>query len=340
MHKLIFALWLGAIALFCGCSSGQQTASPASLPGALPAHTPLPTFLKSTRPSVAVPQPQPSVVYVTSGGSVLIYPEALNQSPIGSISNGVSGPWGLWVDQNSNLYVANRDAHDVTEYAPGSVSPTATYSQGVGDALYPIVDQYGDVFVANGDQASGGGTITEFLAGSTSEYQILQTPGTEVDGMDFDVQGNLYVAYRTGAETGSIEEFAPGSTQGKVLGMTLNQPQGVFVDSDGDITVAQTGGTNNLLRFTAGQWTKPKVTTTVPQGGDPTQITATVAEHVIFAASFTNGSIYAIHNPIFKKLVLEEVGEGLDYDNGIALSNGQSFKKAPARHNSSGRVFF
>jgi hypothetical protein len=326
MSKPTLALWLGTIALFCGCS-GQQTTSPATLPGALPAHTPLPIFPKSTRPSVAVPQPQPSVVYVTSAGTVLIYPEAPNQSPIGSISNGINGPWGLWVDQNSNLYVANRGAHDVTEYAPGSVNPTATYSQHVGDALYPIVDRNGDVFVANGDLASGGGTVTEFLAGSTSDYRILQTPGTEVDGMDFDTRGNLYVAYRgaSSAPNSSIEELAPGATTGTVLGMSLNQPQGVFVASDGGITVAQTGGTNNLLRFAAGQWTEPKVTTALPQGGDPTQIVATVHEHVIFAASFTNGYVYEIHSPIFKNLVLEEVGEGLDYNNGIALSNGQVF---------------
>jgi hypothetical protein len=82
-----------------------------------------------------------------------------------------------------------------------------------------------------------GGTVVEYASGSTNAYKVLQTPGVEADGMDFDVRGNLYVAYRTNDRKrhGSIEEFASGSTQGKVLGRTLNEPQGLIVENSGNI---------------------------------------------------------------------------------------------------------
>jgi hypothetical protein len=44
-----------------------------------------------------------------------------------------------------------------------------------------------------------GGKIVEYLAGSIDPYQILQTPGTEVDDIDFDTLANLYSAYRGGS---------------------------------------------------------------------------------------------------------------------------------------------
>ncbi|HEY1868654.1 MAG TPA: hypothetical protein VGG70_10200, partial [Candidatus Cybelea sp.] len=150
------------------------------------------------------------------------------------ITSGVSNPWGLYVDKNGTLYVANQTG-SVTVYPAGSLYPSATYTQNLDRPLYPIADQYGDLFVGN---AGTSGTVVEYLAGSTSTYRVLQTPGTEVDGMDFDQQGNLYVAYRNGFTGGSVEEFAPGSTQGQILGMTIRQPQGLIVDAEGNIVVS------------------------------------------------------------------------------------------------------
>src|ERR1700722_15168492 len=104
-------------------------------------------------------------------------------------------------------------------------------SHDVARPLYPIVDRYGDLFVSNADRYyKGGGTVVEYGPGSTTPNEVLQTPGSEADGMDFARQGNLYVPDPPSAGTGSIAEFAPGSTQGTVLGMTRNQPQGVIVE--------------------------------------------------------------------------------------------------------------
>ena len=68
---------------------------------------------------------------------------------IGSISNGVDAPWGLSIDSNESLYVANGGygTGTVTVYPYGSTSPSITYSP-MYRALYALADSAGHVFVS------------------------------------------------------------------------------------------------------------------------------------------------------------------------------------------------
>lgn len=277
------------------------------------------------------------LIYVSQeyNASVVIFPEKGNhQSPIGMITEGVNSPWGLYVDKHGTLYVANQGSYysgtsTVTAYPSGSESPSVTFSQDLTRPMYPIVDSSGDVFVSNagsystyGDSYGGGGTVVEYQSGSTSPHLVLQTPGTEADGMDFDQQGNLYVAYRTSDGAGSIEEFAPGSTQGTVLGMSLNQPQGVLVDSKGNIVVVETGAASRIDVFPPGQQT-PSVE--VPIANTPNQLAIRQTEPRLFIAA-EGGAVYGIRYHFLRKhpraYVKEELGSLIQ---GVALSNGLSF---------------
>lgn len=132
-------------------------------------------------------------IYVADQGysKVLIFSES-DGKQIGSITDGVNHPYGLYVDRQGNLYVANEGNNTVTAYPPGSRSPSITWSQDLDNPHYPVVDAKGDLFVSN----QGNGTVVEYLSGNASTYQVLQTAGAQTDGLDFDSQGNLYVAYR------------------------------------------------------------------------------------------------------------------------------------------------
>jgi sugar lactone lactonase YvrE len=202
---------------------------------------------------------------------------------------------GLCIDQNGNLYVANQGNNTVTVYPSRSTSPSVTYSQDLSRPLYPIVDAHGDLFVGNANT----GTVIEYPSGSTSASEVLQTAGHEADGMDFDLQGNLYVAYRNASYgiDSSIEEFAPGSTQGTILGMSLNQPQAVVVDNKANILAVETGGTNRVDFFPPGA-TSPKFTVDLPPPGDPTQLAMPEKEAELFVSSWTTGDIYVTHYPL------------------------------------------
>lgn len=345
MHPFIRILWVSATAAFiAGCSAASQAPQSPAIPGAVGTAASGPVPIADGSPAPA-PSKGPSgpgwlspalrngtsgpVVYTAIEGSsqVLIYPETrTNQAPIGKITKGLDGPWGLWVDASGNLYVANSGG-SVTVYPPGSVEPSAKYTEDLYRPLYVAVDHNGDIFAGNANGTKGG-TVVEFLAGSSSAYQVLKTPGTEADGMDFDQQGNLYVAYRGGTKRGglgSVEKFAPGSTQGQVIGMKVHQPQGLIVDNEGNILVAETSARWRAVALFRPGKTRPMLRLRLPQTSDPTQIAITADESEIFVGSFADNSLYVTPYPLTKAstwTVLDTIGGQLE---GVALSNGQVF---------------
>jgi DNA-binding beta-propeller fold protein YncE len=262
---------------------------------------------------------------------VLIYSTAENnQGPVGSITAGVGVPFGLSIDNRGRLYVSDQASPcgpggAVTVFRRGSLYPYATYAQDIYRPLFTIVDQYGDLFVGNGNAAEDGGTLVEFKAGSTHAYQVLQTPGSEVDGMDFDQQGNLYVAYRTAANYGSIEEFAPGSSHGQILGMSLYEAEGIIVDNNGNILVTQTGGPNNVLVFPPGA-TSPSLSIPLPSGSIPIELAISAKEQFLYVSSYTDGHVYKTDYPLGQNSTWTLIDQTPTSPiQGLALSQGQTF---------------
>lgn len=294
----------------------------------MPRGTPLPSpptnltlgWLSSAAKKAASP-----VIYVSSyNHGIQIFPEhGKLQSPIGMIS---FGAYGLYLDRHHNLYAANRGLAIVNVYREGSTAPSLTYREGLIDPLYPIVDKHGNLFVGNGDERGPSGTVVEYLSGSTKPYRILQTPGDEVDGMDFDLQGNLYVAYRTfGIYTnpGSIEEFPPNSSQGRILGMTINAPQGLVVDKKGNIVVVETDYSTGIYLFPAGQ-TSPSLEVPMPYNDTPAQLAIREKENKLFVTGLD--AFYVTDYPFDTKTMFSVKDEPEGFlSGGIALSNGQTF---------------
>jgi sugar lactone lactonase YvrE len=250
-----------------------------------------------------------------------LFPLQVNQQPQeGLITAGIDRPWGLWSDNAASLYVANQGNNTVTKYPFDTTTPAVTYSQGLSRPLYPIVDGTGDLFVGN----AGNGTIVEYKAGSTSAYQILKTPGVEVDGLAFDQQGNLYAAYRpTGhPELSRIAEFSAGSTRGRTLAMTVNSPQGLIVDASGNIVVAVTGGPNSIEVFSPDSKT-PSVTLPMPNRQPPTQLAIDNAQQYLYVSSDRGDTVYAIAYPFSgNSMFVKDRGTGANQ--GVITSNNRT----------------
>lgn len=265
------------------------------------------------------------LVYVADGDEVLIFPDKRNAAPVGELTSGISSAYGICLDRNGNIYVADQYDNQVVEFPPGSTEPSQTYSQDLARPLYPAVDSHGNLWVTNADN----GTVVEYAAGYTTATQVLQTPGVEADGLDFDLQGNLYVAYRTSSRgTGSIEEFPYGSSQGTILGMSLNQPQSVVVTNTGTILTVETGGTDRIDVFPPG-YEEPTLEVGVRDA--PTQIAITKTQRALWVSSFAKGRIfsspYPLVNPNGSPNVLHEKLRIRNYGvvQGMALNYGQVF---------------
>ena len=140
--------------------------------------------------------------------------------------------------------------------------------------------------------------------------------------MAFDRQGNLYVAYRTSSGTGSIEEFARGSTQRPISGMFVDQPQGLLVDSTGNVVIIESGDTDRIDVFPPGQQT-PSVE--VPIRNTPNQLAIRQTEPRLFIAA-EGGPVYGIRYPFLRTHPRTYIKEKLNtVIQGVALSNQLGF---------------
>ncbi len=180
--------------------------------------------------------------------------------------------------------------------------------------------------------------MVEWIRGrTTTPHVTLQTPGYETDGIALDKYGNLYATYRTAYLSGGIEEFAPGATKGRILGMSIVQPQGIVVTDEGTIIVVQTGRADGIYEFLPGSL-EPTLKLSI--GKTPVQLAITEPEHKIFVSAFGwlgSGNIYVARYPFARegahfhvKIVfpLRHHGHRRRHRfqiQGMALSNGQTF---------------
>eukprot|EP01037_Dinobryon_pediforme_P011295 gene11295-11381_t len=184
-----------------------------------------------------------------------------------------NGPAGIAFDSQGNLYVADRGNHVIRKITPaGVVSTLAGTNNGLKTPGYVnatdllaafnkpnsvVVDLKNNVDVADQSNAairqitiSGGVTTT--LAGGPSQSDLLNLP----TALAIDASGNLYIV----DEGGRILEYTPnnninilagnsnvsGFVNGYGTAAQFSNPQGIAIDANGNIYVADQG--NNCIR--------------------------------------------------------------------------------------------
>lgn len=246
-----------------------------------------------------------ALVYVAGGNQVAIFRER-DAKPVGAITDGVGGAYGLFADAKGGLYVANTTT--ITAYRPGAIHPWITYTD-TASPLYVVTDHSGRVYAANRN-----GTVTEYPRQQTTSDVTIKTPGHEADGINFDQASNLYVAYR-GRAVDSIEEFSPHSTNGRILGMHVSSPQGLQIDRSGNIIVVESGnGTVDV--FPPGKNHPSQVVNT---GCCATQIVLGGNQRNIYYSNYADHNVYISPYPPGDFRV--KIESGLDYSQGMALSH-------------------
>jgi len=321
---LIGALCLSvAFALLAGCGGSQQVGhTPAQLQGDA-ASTPLPDGAvshRASRPLARYPKRRHGLLYVGATyytNAIDVFPlTGPNQQQVGSITNGIDAPWGLSIDSNKSLYVANAGNGSVTVYPYGSATPSMTYSI-LGAALYALADSAGHVFLSGWNRHHQGHVI-EFNAGRNRVIAHQQL-GSETDGMAEDTQGNLYVAYRASGTYGSssIAEFGPGLSNMRLLGMTIDEPQGLLVDHAGNIIVVES--VNDRIDVFPPGATTPSVTVTISGIGHLAELAMQNDETTLWVSS-EGGDVYSMAYPITPSTVPTEYEEISAESDGIAVT--------------------
>jgi hypothetical protein len=319
MHKTLalFAIGAGVLASTACASTGSTStsSSEAQSPPLISNAVPQPSSTLLERPSIG-PKPRAwldagsdsgSLIYVAAGSQVRIFPETgFNPAQIGAITDHVNSAYGLFVDGDRNLYVAN--AETISAYHRGSLDSWIVYPDRAGP-LYVVKDHAGRLYAANRN-----GSVTEYPPRQRRPDRTLHTPGVEADGINLDDADNLYVAYRDQTGMGSIEKFRPNSRRGRVLGMQLDQPQGLQLDHSGNILVVESGkGAVDI--FPPGSTSPSQI---VEAGLGVTQVVLREAGDDMYVSNWKTGNVYISHYPPGEFQPKIETDSGMQ---GIALSN-------------------
>ncbi len=150
-----------------------------------------------------------------------------------------SGPMGVALDANGNVFVSTND-NRIEEFSPSGIDLGTFASTGVNLPMALAFDGAGNLYVAN----FGGANVQKFTpAGVGSVFASVIRP----TGLAFDAAGNLYVSNYGN----TIEEFSPtGASLGTFAHTGLINPTGLAFDSAGNLFVAN-NGTNTVEEFSA-----------------------------------------------------------------------------------------
>jgi DNA-binding beta-propeller fold protein YncE len=174
--------------------------------------------------------------------------EEIGAPQIGAITNGINTPFGLALDAQGTLYVANPSG-TVTIYPADATSPSLTLSQGLISPVGIAVDTNNDVYVGNQGSAP---SIQVYAQGQTSPYRTITSPLIVHPGpITFDTHRNLFIV----DNNNGIAEMPFGSQNLTWLGLQgLGYPSAIAVDPfNGNLYVSDISSKHDTLIFLPGQ---------------------------------------------------------------------------------------
>jgi DNA-binding beta-propeller fold protein YncE len=145
---------------------------------------------------------------------------------------------GYHLDLPGNLYVANAAGGNITEYAPGTSTPSFTYSYGMISPRLVSVDQHGNIFETDFTDYEHDGQVSEFSQGSN--FPMYSCSLFAPWGVATDASGDVFVDYNASqGGDGHIAEFKGGlaGCSPTQLGAHVGKATGIVLDRIGNILI-------------------------------------------------------------------------------------------------------
>jgi len=198
---------------------------------------------------------------------------------------------GVWVDAVGDIYVADNSNSRVQKWIPGADSGVTIATVVGGGAPNGIcLDKSGNLYVSDGvsrilkwaPRATFGVVVAGGATAGAAANQLSTPEGIWVDAM-----GYLYVSDNANYR---IQKFPPGSTSttngvtiagGNGYGTAANQlpaPMGLFVDTTGNVYVADAGSNYRVQKFPPGSTSATNGITVA--GGNGIGVTGTGANQL------------------------------------------------------------
>ena len=223
------------------------------------------------------------------------------------VATGLSGPQGVAVDAQGNVYIADTGHNVVDKWVPGTQQLTTLIANGLSSPVGLAVDANGNLYIAD----SGHQTVQEWIAASQTLNPLVTGLGRPY-GTALDGQSNVYFS---DSANNAIEEWIAAKNQVVTLagGTTgVSGPLGVAVDGMGNVDFANTNDSIDQWNFATQQ-----VTALVQPGtNEPTGVAVDGQGNVYFADTSDN-SVKQWNAS--SQQVVRLVSSGLNTPAGIAL---------------------
>jgi hypothetical protein len=251
-------------------------------------------------------------LYVADDASSVFLFKNKSYKPDGAITNGVSDTNSVWVDRSGNVYVANLETVNVTEFAPGASSPSCTYASGLIDPVNVTTDSKGNVYVADFNFYAKVGYIDVFPQCTDSiakQYEIKHGP----EGVAVDDRGDIFVSFFNKQKRGAFEEFVRGGSTGKLLAASVASPGGIILDKQRDIIADDQRGA--IFRIPP-----PYTTVSGIVSGlfDPFRVALSKDEKTLFSANSGSGTVTIYAYPSGTLMRTLGPADGLDGADGVS----------------------
>ncbi|CAF3994779.1 unnamed protein product, partial [Rotaria sp. Silwood1] len=217
----------------------------------LPVCYPVPRYNKKVCPPITIPLRAPAIDIDPNAKWAQNGLTVAGGNGQGTGINQLSGPWGLYVDDDQSVYVADRGNHRIVEWKYGATTgQVVAGGNGHGSGAHQLNDPV-DVIV---DKERDSLIISDYVnrrvvrwprRNGTSGETIISNIACV--GLTMDENGSLYVNDEGRAE---VRRYRRGESQGTVVvggngeGNRLDQlpgPQYVFVDRDHSVYVSDLG---------------------------------------------------------------------------------------------------
>jgi sugar lactone lactonase YvrE len=224
--------------------------------------------------------------------------------PIGVLAQ----PYGVAVDANGNIYVADSANNSISKLTPsGVVSSGGPFPTGDGSPYGIAVDAAGNLFVS--DNVKNEVVKWTLQAGGYYKKSVLPLKGLNGPmGVAVDAQGNVYVADSQNNRVIQATPFKSTYSQSLVPTSPLSQPEGVAVDASGNLYVADTlhlrviketasssGWTESLVVDVTNYTTRP-TGVAVDAAGDVFVLTYLNSQDFIVVKAALFGGVYSVSN--------------------------------------------
>ncbi|CAF1438157.1 unnamed protein product, partial [Adineta steineri] len=179
-----------------------------------------------------------------------------NSSTVGT------SPYGIFVDTNNTVYVANKASNQIREWLSGSNIPTRNITSGVTSPYSIFATSTGDIYVDNGYTNN---RVDKWASYGNISSSVMQVQGACYD-LFIDVNNTLYcslytqnqVAIKSLNGNSSMWIVAAGTECSGSTANSLNEPRGIFVDTNLNLYVADCGN-DRVQLFLSGQVTATTV---------------------------------------------------------------------------------